>query len=95
MAMRQHEAKPKTPQLREVYFCCYCAIVSASVLSNGGVLAGNELLSGSTGGAHCYVRPPLTLIRLLSPPPPQTKAEFSSLPTLLAPCSSGLQYMSK
>ncbi len=34
-------------------------IVSARVLSNGGVLAGNKLMSGSTGGARCYVRPPL------------------------------------
>ncbi len=35
-------------------------IVPTRVLSNGGVLAGNNLMSGSTGGARCYVRPPLT-----------------------------------
>ncbi len=49
----------KTPQLHKVYFCYYCAIVSARVLSNGGVLAGNKLMSGSTGSARCYVLPPL------------------------------------
>ncbi len=38
-----------------------CAIVSARVLSNGGVLPGNKLMSGSTGGACCYVRPPLNI----------------------------------
>ncbi len=31
----------------------------ARILSNGGVLAGNKLMSRSMGGAHCYVRPPL------------------------------------
>ncbi len=31
----------------------YCAIVSARVLTNGGVLAGNKLISGSTGSARC------------------------------------------
>ncbi len=44
-------------EIREIYFCCYCAIVSARVLSNGGVLAGNKLMYESTGGARCYVRP--------------------------------------
>ncbi len=64
MAIRQPEAK--TPQLREVYFCCYCAIVSARILSNGGVLAGNKLMSGSTGNACCYVWPPLIRAKLFS-----------------------------
>ena len=62
--MRQHEAKLKTPQLREVYFCYYCAIVSACVSSNGGVLAGNKLMSGSAGGARCYVQPPLNTFHM-------------------------------
>ena len=49
------------PQLRKVYFCCYSTIVSACVLLNSGTLAGNKLMSGSMGGAHCCVRPPLGL----------------------------------
>ena len=40
-------------------------IVSARVLSNGGVLAGNKLMSGCTGSARCYVRPPLTAEKIL------------------------------
>ncbi len=48
--MRQPEAKK--PQLREIYFCCYYTIVFAH-----GVLSGNKLMSGSTGGARYYVRP--------------------------------------
>ncbi len=64
--MRQHEAKLNTPQLRKVYFCYYCAIVSACVLSNAGVLVENKLMSGSIGGARCYVRPPLRLAFLES-----------------------------
>ncbi len=51
--------KLKTPQLHKVYSRCYSMIASARVLSNGGVLAGNKLKSGSMGGTHCYVRPPL------------------------------------
>ncbi len=30
----------------------------ARQLSNGGVLAGNKLMSGSKGGARCYMRHP-------------------------------------
>ncbi len=59
MAIRKPEAK--TLQLHEVFFCCYCTIVSARVLSNGWVLAGNKLKSGYTDGVRCYVRLPLTL----------------------------------
>ncbi len=50
--------KLKITQLRKVYFCYYCAIDSSHLLSNGGVLVGNKLMSRSTGSAHCYVRPP-------------------------------------
>ncbi len=50
--------------IRKVYFCYYCTIISASVLSNGGVLARNILMSGSAGGARCYVRPPLKRLLL-------------------------------
>ncbi len=40
-------------------------MATARVLSNGWVLAGNKLISGSTGGARCYVPPPLTYELLL------------------------------
>ena len=56
--MRQQEAD------RKVYVCYYCAIVSARVLSNGGVLVGNKLMSGSTGSTRCYVRPPLKITNI-------------------------------
>ncbi len=62
--MAKGQPGAKTPQLRKVYFCCYCTIVSACILSNGGVLAGNKLMSGSMGGSHCYVRPPLIIVNI-------------------------------
>ncbi len=58
--MRQQEAKLKHHNFAK-YTSATIAIVSARVLSNGGVLAGNKLMSRSTGGERCYVRPPLKL----------------------------------
>ncbi len=61
-AMTQPEAKDTTTLRSILLYCCYCAIVPARVLLNGGILAGNKLMSGSTGGLCYYVRPPLIRI---------------------------------
>ncbi len=66
--MRQQEAKLKHHNFAKYTSAYYCAIVSARMLSNGGVLAGNKLMSGSIGGARCYVRPPLNHSEDLSNP---------------------------
>ncbi len=57
--MRKPEAKDTTLRC-----CYYFAIVSVSVLSNCGVLAGNKLMCGSMGSARCYVWPPLIIFNI-------------------------------